>query len=174
MDGAGSLRWVDGWQLLNPAQRENIRLLSVKEAMAIARAQRCAYAITGRLVARGDSAEVFLELYDVRGDSVIARPSGKSAGIGESWRGGMHAVTEILPVLISTAVPDVETRWHARPPQAVAHFLLGEAAFRRVQLPTRARGIPEGDREPTRPSGSRRCAARRLPPGITSPARRHR
>ena len=135
MDGAGSLRWVDGWQLLNPAQRENIRLLSVKEAMAIARAQRCAYAITGRLVARGDSAEAFLELYDVRGDSVIARPSGTSAGIGESWRGGMHAITEILPVLISASVPDVETKWRARPPQAVAHFLLGEAAFRRLQLP---------------------------------------
>ena len=135
MDGAGSLRWVDGWQLLNPAQRENIRLLSVKQAMALARAQRCAYAITGRLVAQGDSVEVFLELYDVGGDSVIARPSGKSAGIGESWRGGMHAVTEILPVLISTSVPDVETKWRARPPQAVAHFLLGEAAFRRLQLP---------------------------------------
>ena len=136
MDGAGSLRWVDGWQLLNPAQRENIRLLSVKEAMSIARAQRCAFAITGRLVARGDSAEVFLELYDVSGDSVVARPSGKPSAIAESWRGGMHAVTEILPVLISTAVPDVETKWRARPPQAVAHFLLGEAAFRRVQLPT--------------------------------------
>ena len=136
MDGAGSLRWVDGWQLLNPAQRENIRLLSGKEAMAIARHQRCAYAITGRLVARGDSAEVFLELYDVRGDSVIARPSGKTTAIGESWRGGMHAITEILPVLISVSVPDVETRWRARPPQAVAHFLLGEAAFRRLQLAT--------------------------------------
>ncbi|MEO8637075.1 MAG: protein kinase [Gemmatimonadales bacterium] len=134
MDGAASLRWVDGWQLLNSAQRENIRLLAVREAMQIARAQRCAYAITGRLVARGDSADVFLELYDVGGDSVIARAPGKAATIGESWRGGMRAVTELLPRLIRTTVPDVETAWKARPPQAVAHFLLGEAAFRRVRL----------------------------------------
>jgi len=135
MDGAGSLRWVDGWPLLQPAQRDNIRLLSVQEAMTIARSQRCAYAITGRLVARGDSVDVFLELYDVGGDSLVARPPGKSAVAAESWRGGMRAVTDILPRLIPTAVPDVEAAWTARPPQAVAHFLQGEAAFRRVQLP---------------------------------------
>jgi tRNA A-37 threonylcarbamoyl transferase component Bud32/tetratricopeptide (TPR) repeat protein len=134
MDGAGSLRWVDGWQLLKPEQRDNIRLLTVLEAEAIARAQHCAYAVTGRLVARGDSADVFLELYDVRGDSVLARPQGRSAPVGESWRGGMRAVTDILPRLIPGAVPDVESGWKARPPRAVAHFLLGEAAFRRVQL----------------------------------------
>ncbi|MEO8138968.1 MAG: serine/threonine-protein kinase [Gemmatimonadota bacterium] len=134
MDGAGSLRWVDGWQLLKPEQRENIRLLAVRDAMAIARAERCAYAITGRLVARGDSADVFLELYDVQGDSLLARPLGRSASVGESWRGGMRAVTDILPRLIPTAVPDLEAEWKARPPRAVAHFLLGEAAFRRVQL----------------------------------------
>jgi tetratricopeptide (TPR) repeat protein len=103
--------------------------------MALARSERCAYAITGRLVARGDSVDVFLELYDVRGDSLIARPPGKSAPAAESWRGGMRAVTAILPSLIPTAVPDVEATWASRPPQAVAHFLEGEAAFRRVRLP---------------------------------------
>ncbi|MFN0181275.1 MAG: protein kinase domain-containing protein [Gemmatimonadales bacterium] len=136
MDGAGELRWVDGWQLLQPAQRENIRLLSAKDARAIARNARCAYVVSGRLVvAQGDSADVYLELYDVAGDSVIARPTGKGAPIGESWRGGMRAITEILPKLIPTVVPDLAAEWIARPPQAVAHFLLGEAAFRRVELP---------------------------------------
>jgi tetratricopeptide (TPR) repeat protein len=47
----------------------------------------------------------------------------------------MRAVTTILPTLIPTAVPDVEAAWVNRPPQAVAHFLEGEAAFRRVRLP---------------------------------------
>jgi serine/threonine protein kinase/tetratricopeptide (TPR) repeat protein len=135
MDGAGSLRWVDGWQLLQPAARDNIRLLSVQDAMAIARSQRCAYAITGRIVARGDSAEVYLELHDVAGDSVIVRAPGQAVPVSESWRGGMRAVTRILPSLIPTAVPDVEATWASRPPQAVAHFLEGEAAFRRVRLP---------------------------------------
>lgn len=134
MDGAGKLRWVDGWQLLQPAQRDNIRMLAVADAMKIAKAQRCAWAVLGRLVARGDSTDVFLELYDVQGDSVVVRTPAKSATIAEAWRGGMRAVTEILPTLISTATPDVESEWKARPPQAVAHFLLGEAAFRRVQL----------------------------------------
>ncbi len=134
MDGAGQLRWVDGWQQLAPEQRDNIRMLSVREAMAIARKQRCAWAITGRLVARGDSADVFLELHDVAGDSVVSRTQGTTAAIGEAWRGGMRAVTEILPSLIATTVPDVESEWKARPPVAVAHFLLGESAFRRVQL----------------------------------------
>ena len=143
MDGAGSLRWVDGWQLLQPAQRDNIRLLSVNDAMALARSQRCAYAITGRIVTRGDSADVYLELYDVQGDSVLARPPGKSAVAAESWRGGMRAVTEILPVLIPTTTPDLEAAWSSRPPQAVAHFLEGEAAFRRVRL---AASPARGDR----------------------------
>jgi serine/threonine-protein kinase len=136
MDGVGSLRWVDGWPLLGPAARENIRLLNAKDAIALARTQRCAYAVTGRVVSQGESADVYLELYDVQGETVIARSTGASAPIAESWRGGMHAVTAILPTLIPTAVPDVEATWAARPPQAVAHFLLGEAAFRRVQMPT--------------------------------------
>jgi tetratricopeptide (TPR) repeat protein/tRNA A-37 threonylcarbamoyl transferase component Bud32 len=135
MDGAGSLRWVDGWQHLSPAERENIRLLSSSKAVAIARAERSAYLITGRLVGQGDSVDIYLELYDVDGDSVLSRPQGRTAPAGASWRGAMRAVTEILPVLIPTKVPDVESAWANRPPQAVAHFLEGEAAFRRVRLP---------------------------------------
>ena len=135
MDGAGSLRWVDGWQFLTPSQRDAIRTLGINQARAIAREQRSGFLVTGKLVARGDSADVFLELHDVGGDSLISRPPGKAAPIGESWRGGMTAVTAILPSLIRTAVPDVESEWRARPPQAVAHFLLGESAFRRARFP---------------------------------------
>jgi len=134
MDGAGSLRWVDGWQQLDAARRDSIRLLTARDAIAIARRERAAWVITGRMVQRGDSADVFLELHDVAGDSIVVRPPGKAAPLGEGWRGGMRAITEILPRLIPTAVPDVESEWKARPPQAVAHFLLGESAFRRVQL----------------------------------------
>ena len=134
MDGAGSLRWVDGWQFLSPSQRDAIRTLGINEARAIAREQRSGFLVSGKLVARGDSAEVFLELHDVGGDSLIKRASGTSAPIGESWRASMAAVTAILPSLIRTAVPDVESEWRARPPQAVAHFLLGESAFRRARF----------------------------------------
>jgi tetratricopeptide (TPR) repeat protein len=134
MDGAGSLRWVDGWQFLTPSQRDAIRTLGINQARALAREQRCAFVVTGKLVARGDSADVFLELHDVQGDS-LSRFPGKAAPIGESWRGAMAGITAILPSLIRTAVPDVESEWRARPPQAVAHFLLGESAFRRARFP---------------------------------------
>lgn len=134
MDGAGGLRWVDGWQQLSAAQRGDIRTVPLRDALAIARAEHCAYAITGRLVSRGDSVDVFLELHDVRGDSTLARAPSRAALAAEGWRGGLGAITDLLPHLIPTAVPDVATAWRTRPPQAVAHFLLGESAFRRVQL----------------------------------------
>lgn len=135
MDGAGDLRWVDGWQQLGSAQRQNIRLVGVKDAAAIARAERCAFAITGRVVSRGDSADVVLELYDVRGDSVFTGRPTRSSLATEAWRAGLAAITAMLPQLIPVATPDVASAWDARPPQAVANFLLGEAAFRRLQLP---------------------------------------
>jgi tetratricopeptide (TPR) repeat protein len=133
LDGIGKLRWIDGWSLLKPEQREDIRTLSLSMARSLARAKRCAYYVTGRLVARGDSAEVLLDLYDVRGDSTIAR--GKSTGATrEAWRAGLRAINDILPRLIPGTPTDVVAEWRDRDPGAVASFLLGEAAFRRVHL----------------------------------------
>ncbi|WP_373069123.1 protein kinase domain-containing protein [Gemmatimonas sp.] len=134
MDGAGALRWVDGWAHLAPAQREDVRLFSASDGLALARAQRCGFVITGRVIARGDSADVLLELFDVAGDSILARAPARSAALGETWRGGLAAVSALLPRLIPTAVPDVEASWTSRPPQAVADYLLGESAFRRVRM----------------------------------------
>ena len=133
VDGAGPLRWIDGWQLLNAAGRENIRSMTAAEGTALARQQRSAYTLTGRIAMRGDSADVFLELRDVAGDSVVARPRA-TATVQETWRAGLLATTQLLPRLIKTGVPDVVSEWAARSPAAVAHFLLGESAFRRVQL----------------------------------------
>ncbi|MFL5494529.1 MAG: protein kinase domain-containing protein [Gemmatimonadales bacterium] len=133
LDGVGKLRWIDGWPLLEPAQRNDIRSLALASARALARAQRCAFFVTGRLVERGDSAEVFLELNDVAGDSVVAR--GKAGGTAaDAWRVGLRAVNEVLPSLIPTGAVDVAADWNDRDPGAVASFLLGEAAFRRVHM----------------------------------------
>jgi serine/threonine protein kinase/tetratricopeptide (TPR) repeat protein len=133
LDGNGQLRWIDGWSLLKPEQREDIRTLSLGAARALARDKRCAYYVTGRLVVQGDSVEVLLNLNDVRGDSIIAR--GKSSGsIREAWRAGLRAVNDVLPRLIPGAPGDLVTEWKDRDPGAIASFLLGEAAFRRVHL----------------------------------------
>ncbi len=133
MDGAGALRWIDGWQLLNAEQRDDIRSVTNAEQQAIARRQRSGYTLTGRVAQRGDSADVFLELRDVAGDSLVARPRA-TASLAAPWRAGLAATTQLLPKLIRTGVPDVASEWTARAPATVAHFLRGESAFRRVQL----------------------------------------
>ncbi len=133
LDGAGPLRWVDGWPLLDASRRQDIRALPATVARSLAAAKRCAYYITGRVITRGDSAEVFLELYDVRGDSTRAR--GKATGrAGDAWRLGLQAVNGVLPSLIPGGTPDIAAEWKDRSPAAIASFLLGEASFRRVHL----------------------------------------
>ncbi len=133
MDGAGALRWIDGWQLLTAAQRDDIRGVTNAQQRALARRQRSGFILTGRVAQRGDSADVFLELRDVAGDSLVARPRA-TATLTEAWRAGLAATTQLIPKLIRTGVPDVATEWAARAPATVAHFLRGESAFRRLQL----------------------------------------
>jgi len=133
LDGTGPLRWIDAWPLLDPERRENIRTLTLTMARSLARSKRCAFYLTGRLVARGDSTDVFLELQDVRGDSIAARGSATGPAT-DAWRLALHAVNELLPTLIPAGAPDVAAEWKERAPAAVASFLLGEAAFRRVHL----------------------------------------
>ena len=133
MDGAGSLRWLDGWQLLSPARRNDMRSLADSEANALARLHHCQFVLTGRLAMRsGDSAEVLLSLRDLTKDSLV-RKNGVSLA-RESWRAGLRAVTALLPTLIPAGAANVERDWADRDPQAVAHFLAGEAAFRRVRF----------------------------------------
>ena len=135
LDGAGDLRWIDGWPLLTPEVRQNMRNLSGAEAQRIARSRRAAWYLAGRIVSRGDSSEIFLELNDVEGDSTVAR--GRASGLTtDAWRTGLHAVNSILPVLIppGTRPETLLADWTDRDPAAVASFLLGESAFRRVHL----------------------------------------
>ncbi|MEO8578574.1 MAG: protein kinase, partial [Gemmatimonadales bacterium] len=99
LDGAGPLKWIDAWPLLPAALRQDIRNLPGSEARSIARSKRAAYYMIGRVVARGDSADVFLELNDVAGDSTVAR--GNAGGLAsDAWRSGLRAVNQLLPTLI--------------------------------------------------------------------------
>jgi tetratricopeptide (TPR) repeat protein len=133
LDGAGDLRWIDGWSRLDPRLRERIRDLTDGEAREIARATRSAYYVTGRISALGDSAAVSLVLNDARGAADPVRAQAV-APADEAWK-GVRAVNRLLPQLIPTgAADDVLAEWERRPPLAIASFLLGEAAFRRVHL----------------------------------------
>ena len=130
LDGAGPVRWIDAWGLLDEDARADARLLSLGSARDIARARRGGRFVMGRVVVQGDQAVVYLDLYDTRGDSSIRGVSAASA-VGTPWQAALGAVTALLPTIIPTGSPDVADAWIARKPQAVEHFLVGERAYRR-------------------------------------------
>ncbi len=134
IDGVGPIRAVDGWRLMNAAERRDVRALGPDDATRLSREQRARYYLTGRVVARGtDSTEVVLELADAAGDSVVARGSavGRAA---DAWRVGLRAINGVLPALVGTGSAAVLADWADRDPGAMASFLLGEASFRRLAL----------------------------------------
>ena len=138
MDGAGKLRWIDGWQKLTRAQRDSMRLVSDSDAIVLARQQKCAWVLTGKLLTDSatNSVRVVLNLQNLLTDSVGVLKNAVSP-INEPWRAGLNAVTQLLSTLIPGAGPEVGTRvlkeWSDRPPQAVALFLSGEADSRHLQ-----------------------------------------
>ncbi|HUQ98725.1 MAG TPA: serine/threonine-protein kinase [Gemmatimonadaceae bacterium] len=134
LDGAGPLKWVDGWQLLDPAARQDMGKVTDARLVSLAKSRRCAYFLRGRLASRGDSSAVFLDLWDVAGDSSVAKGTAIGAA-SEEWKLGLRAVNSILPTLIPSGSHDMLAEWNDRNPAAIASFLLGEAAFRRVHLP---------------------------------------
>ncbi|HEU4995806.1 MAG TPA: serine/threonine-protein kinase [Gemmatimonadaceae bacterium] len=135
LDGAGPLRAVDGWPLLQPQQRDTIRLLTPAAAARIAGAQRSGRYVTGRVLESGDSTFVFLDVWDT--DSVGVIGSARVAGVGtDLWRVTLRAVNELLPRLIPGAPRGAIAEWQDRNPAAIASFLVGEAAFRRAQFAT--------------------------------------
>jgi tetratricopeptide (TPR) repeat protein len=130
LDETGPLRWIDGWSLLSDEARRDIRKMSLADARTIARSQRSGRFLTGRVALQGDSAVVFLDLHDTRGDSTIrgVRASGDST---RPWQAGLRAITALLSTIIPSGSPEVGEPWLAREPRAVASFLLGERQFRR-------------------------------------------
>jgi tetratricopeptide (TPR) repeat protein len=134
LDGVGPLKWVDGWQLLDPSARQDMSKVTDAQLRSLAQSKRCAYYLRGRLASRGDSSAVFLDLWDVAGDSSVAKGTAIGAASNE-WKLGLRAVNSILPTLIPSGSHDMLAEWSDRNPGAIASFLLGEAAFRRIHLP---------------------------------------
>jgi serine/threonine-protein kinase len=130
LEGTDALRTIDGWTQLGQDERDDIRSLSLRRYDEIASARESAFALMGRVVTRGDSMEVLLDLRDVRGDSIVARASA-GGPVDQAWRVGLRAVNGLLPTLIPTGAPPVLADWEDRHPRAVASFLLAEREFRR-------------------------------------------
>lgn len=132
LDRTGPLRWIDGWTLLSPDQRADIRQLTDEQARALARSRQCAYYVQGRIVVQGETGTVFLDLRDAATGWVRARA--QADGPRESaWQLGLEAVSGLLPEIVVTGtVPASYLDDLRRDPGAVASFLLGERQFRRA------------------------------------------
>jgi hypothetical protein len=132
LDGTASLRWIDGWTLLDADDRTDVRGLSHDEARALTRGRGSRYFVTGRLLERGDTTEVLLDLVDTAGDSVAARS--QAAGPSDrAWRVALVAANGLLPSLLESEPPGFARDLFERTPQAVANFLLAERLFRRAR-----------------------------------------
>jgi serine/threonine-protein kinase len=132
-DRAGSLRWTDAWRWLDHAHREDIRLLTSAEQRTIAQRHQAAFYVEGRVLRRGDTMEVFMGLYDVRGDSTVGRAH--AAGHHRDvWQLGLTAATELLRHLIESGRSVDLSDLRRTAPAAAADFLRGEAAFRRLRF----------------------------------------
>jgi serine/threonine-protein kinase len=102
LDGTEPLKWLEGWDYLDSAQRLDPDRLTPEVARGISRARSAGYYIDGTIVGGPDSATVVLRLHDVAGDS-IARRAGASARSGASPlpQLGVRAVGDLLPALLA-------------------------------------------------------------------------
>ncbi len=139
VDGVERLRWIDGWRDMTAAQRADAGSLAGDDALSLARARRCGYFVRGSITPlSGDSVTVRLDLVRTRDDESV-KTGTAHARRTDAWRAGLGAVNELLPTLIpgatnaAAASRKTVSEWATRPPAAVAEFLAGEAAFRRVR-----------------------------------------
>jgi serine/threonine-protein kinase len=135
LDGTGTLRWVDGWRLLQSRRRTATdSIASASEMSAIAREKGCAYYLSGELVpTTGDSVQVLLQLFDTKSNDPVksVREPGATA---DAWRLAIRAINQLLPTLIpGTTERELVSGWIDRKPEVVGAFLLGEASFRRAR-----------------------------------------
>jgi len=134
LDGAGDLRWIDGLARLDPASRDRFDVPSLDGARQMARSSAAAYFVTGSLTPAGvDRVSVSLTLYETASGEPVRTAAPDPTATAEAWRAGLSAANELLSKLIEGA-PDVSVEWRDREPGAIASFLRGEAAFRRVRL----------------------------------------
>lgn len=124
------LRWIDGWTLLDPRQRENLALLTNAAERRIARNRGARWYLDGSVVRQGDSATVVLRLTDAGADSLIGRAS--ASGLApHAAQVGLQAVNALLPRLLAPGRRIDLSALSARKPAAVASWLQGEREYRR-------------------------------------------
>jgi serine/threonine-protein kinase len=124
------LRWIDGWQQLNPDQRADPAQVTDPAARRIARDRGARWYTTGTAVHRGDSTTVVLRLNDAQGDSIVSQASATALST-QAPQAGLRAVNELLGPILAPGQQIDLTSLGDRRPGAVAAWLQGEREYRR-------------------------------------------
>jgi serine/threonine-protein kinase len=131
LEGAGGLRSI---LHVDPATGDGAAVIGNDEARRVARDARAANFVTGSITPVGaERVGVALTLHETATGEPVLTSGTQMVALDDAWRGGLRAANELLAALIGGA-PDISAEWLDREPGAIASFLRGEAAFRRIQL----------------------------------------
>jgi len=133
LGGTRPLRWLEGWELLDDASRNDNARLTASEARRLSRKAHAAYFIHGTIIGSADSISVALELSSVEGDSAIAAKTetGPRGAFIPSL--ALRAMTTLMTPVLQLKALDISPLSN-RPPTAVLNFLQGEADYRRMDF----------------------------------------
>jgi hypothetical protein len=129
------LKWIEAWELSDAPEQELARM-SARAARRMSARERAAYFIDGTILRRPDSAIVVLRLHSVAGDSIVATAGASGLSTAYLPQLALRAVAELLPSLVQPGATVDLRPLSERSPMAIAHFLQGERAYRRMQFPT--------------------------------------
>jgi TolB-like protein len=129
------LRWLDGWAYLDQQARADVSLLTAREARRTARERGAGYYIDGVVRSSPDSVAVTLRLFDVTGDSVVARRTETASASASATYGlALSSITNLLPRLLGTGQSIDFSTLSERRPAAIALWLQGEREYRQARF----------------------------------------
>ncbi len=135
LEGTQPLKWLEGWDFLDPNQRVDPGRVAATAAREISRARGAGFYLDGSIVGGPESVTVVLRLHDVKGDSVVHRAGASVAANGASLAQlGLRVVGDLLPSLLARGQRVDLTALSERKPAAIANFLQGEREYRRMHF----------------------------------------
>ena len=131
LDDTEPLRWIEGWYLLDSAQRESARVVELSDTRALTIGAGAAHFLTGRILLSEDSVTVLLNLHEARSGEVVERAGASGVKGTEPAALALSAVPRlILPLLEPGQTVDPGILADRSAP-ALVNFYLGEGEYRR-------------------------------------------
>ncbi|MGH7514909.1 MAG: protein kinase domain-containing protein [Gemmatimonadales bacterium] len=130
MQDTEPLRWLRARLFLGAAAGS---ALPADSATHLARARGARYWLGGSLAKVGDSLVVRLELFDAKGDSLLASRSETAPLTDPAYVPAFRAVNMLLPRVVGRSTHVAQKYLERHPPAAVANWLAGEVAYRNAR-----------------------------------------